>query len=542
MRTPSVLLLAAFTGAACAGGVHPDQDQGDGFAVAAGKEDNFYSLTAREFLVRGDSTVTIEESLAAADDDAKLARVKELVSMKHVAFAWFLSEYLVKKESDDANSDWGGMGGLNKAGSYEDLDIEAVDARTYRFTFQHIVVGPDDLMQKLPLVTDGAHRRFDLVIGKPSNAEMARLETNAEWYRSAPWSDFNPATVREDQKETLSLTIEPERESTDAFFDYNALLADDVLDIDVHFGWDYHSEYHVKHARSLFFWLGRRGYEAPVVNFDELTRTSGAFTRTLRAHGRDVEVRVRIFYGKTGSDTDPDTDAGGRVLEEDMRASLATKDVIVYSGHSGPFYGFALGNWKRTSEGDLDDSEMSTVLMPENRYQVILAEGCDTYQIGQAFQNNPAKPGGAFVDVITTTQSSDATSPEAVQDLISRLTETDSSGEHRPRTMKSLIKDLDSISYWFKTWYGIHGIDDSPKLHPYADLEALCTTCRDSDDCGGTGNACITIGENDGSKRCAAVCTDDSGCPTGYRCAEVASRATSRIYTSACVPTSLSCQ
>lgn len=42
--------------------------------------------------------------------------------------------------------------------------------------------------------------------------------------------------------------------------------------------------------------------------------------------------------------TDPDTDAGGKVLEDLARASLKTRDVVIYSGHSGPFYGFALAN------------------------------------------------------------------------------------------------------------------------------------------------------------------------------------------------------
>ena len=63
---------------------------------------------------------------------------------------------------------------------------------------------------------------------------------------------------------------------------------------------------------------------------------------------------MRIYYGRTGTDTDPDTAAGGIVLEKDMRESLNTRDVIIYSGHSGPFYGFALANWKKTDEGDLD--------------------------------------------------------------------------------------------------------------------------------------------------------------------------------------------
>jgi hypothetical protein len=277
-----------------------------------------------------------------------------------------------------------------------------------------------------------------------------------------------------------------------------------------------------------------------VATFAELNRSSGPFTRTIDANGRAVGVEVRIFYGHAGGDTDPDTDAGGRVLEEDMRESLRTRDVIVYSGHSGPFYGFALANWRRTAEGDLDDSEMGSVEMPAGRYQIVFAEGCDTYHIGEAFRRNPAKPDGAFVDIVTTTAPSNASSPAAVQDMIGRLVETDGQGRHRPRTMKSLINDLDTNSYFFRTMYGIHGIDDNPQLHPYAVVENLCEPCERDDDCGGVGNLCVSLGEGQG-RRCAPSCTTDAGCPADARCRNVAAASTATIYGSACVPADMTC-
>jgi hypothetical protein len=368
---------------------------------------------------------------------------------------------------------------------------------------------------------------------------MARLETNAEWYRDAPWDAWNPETAPADQKEALVLSVARETSSTDAWWDYDALLADGVIDIDVHFGWDYHDAYHVKHARALFTWLKDKGFRAPVSSFDKLTRTSAAFTRTIDADGEPVEVQVRIFYGKTGAVTDPDTDDGGRALEDDVRASLARRDVIVYSGHSGPFYGFALANWKKTSEGDLDDSEMRSVEMPAERYQIVVAEGCDTYQIGEAFRANPAKPDGRYIDIITTTSFSNASSPATVQDFLGALIERDSRGRLRPRTLKSLLTDLDSNGGGFHTMYGIHGIDDDPALHPFGIEENLCTECEVNADCGGVGNLCVTIGDD--GRRCAAACTDDRGCPDGYACRAIASQSTSTIYGNACVPVGLRC-
>lgn len=538
MRTSLLAALTALIG--CTTGTPGPSDVSDGLVVPDGKADDFLSLTAAEFVVEGRTTVTLEEDLRGADEETRMARVRELVGYEQVLLSWFLTQYFIDKKSDDSNSGYGGYAGMAKANTVDELDIRQEDELTYSFAIQQLIAADDELLDRLPtqLRPDGA-REFVLTVGTPSNEEMARLETNHEWYRSAPWSSWNPETVADEKKEDLTLTIRPEVASEDAWFDYAGLFEDGILSIDVHFGWDYHGDYHVKHAESLFGWLSRNGYDAPVDEFAALDRTSGPFTRTLDANGREVEVRVRIFYGQTGGDTDPDTDAGGRVLEDDVRASLRDSDVIVYSGHSGPFYGFAMGNWRRTEEGDFDDSEMASAEMPENRYQLVVAEGCDTYHIGEAFRRNPAKPEGRFIDIITTTAPSNASTPGAVQDTIAHLTETDGEGRHRPRTMRSLLRDLDSNSYWFHTMYGVHGIDDNPQLHPYAEAENLCGECAVDADCGGLGNRCVEVGAS--GRRCAASCTTTAGCPDGFSCRDVASASSRVIYDQVCVPQDLSC-
>jgi hypothetical protein len=501
--------------------------------IDEGKADDFLSLTAREYVVSGTATVTLEDRFRGSTEAQRMTRARELVSMRQIAIAWFLNQYLVDKEHEDSNADYGGFGAMSKAGDYEALQITRV-GRTLEYTFQfrQLLAGRTNLMTLLPLTTaaDGS-RTLTLTVGRPTNEEMARLETNHEWYRQAPWDAWNPSAVPATQKEDLVLTIAREVESQDAWLDYQSLFADGVLDLDVHFGWDYHDAYHVRHARALFSWLRNRGFTAPVSRFDQLTNTSGAFVRTIRANGRDVRVEVRIFYGKTGSATDPDTDAGGRQLEADARASLASRDVIVYSGHSGPFYGFALGNWRETEEGDLDDSEMASVPMA-NRYQIVFAEGCDTYQIGAAFRANPAHRDLARLDVITTTSFSNAESPAAVQDFITRLIERDSRGRHRPRTVSSLLRDLDANpGAGFHTMYGMHGVDDNPQLHPYAEREMMGEACSVNADCGELGNLCVRAA---GERLCTAACTTDAGCGEGWACRQIASNGA--IYGRACMP------
>ncbi len=539
MRTTATAVLAAsllsvgtisLTG--CTGGADEADDPEDSVFVDDSKADDFFSTSAAEFILEGKSTVTIDAALASAPQAERLAAAKKLVGYKQIAVAWFVTQYLVAKEHDAANASFGGFSGLAKAGAFQDLGItERADKITFDFTFRQLAAGGKNLMSQLPIRTVNGKPSFDLEIGKPSNTQLAQLETNNEWYRQAPWTSWNPATVSAEQKENITFSMTRERESTDAFFDIASLTADGKLDIDVHFGWDYHSEYHLKHSRSFFTWLKNQGFSAPVASWDVMTHETGAFKRTVKADGKNVNVEVRFYFGKPGTATDPDTDAGGIVLENLARASLKTRDVVVYSGHSGPFYGFALANWKKTSEGDLDDSEMRTMELRSD-YQVVLAEGCDTYQIGEAFKENPAKA-GKNVDVITTMSFSNASSPATVQNFLAAVLARDSASNLRPQPVSTLLTKLDSETWGFTPMYGMHGIDDNPKVVPFAKTATFGKTCSVNTDCGGPGNLCVGTTAT-GGKKCTAACAADPGCGAGYTCKAVASSASSTIYGRAC--------
>jgi len=506
-------------------------DPEDGVVVEDGKADNYISLIAKEYVVAGSARVVVE----AGEGEA---RARELIVHKHMAITWFLNQYLVDKDASggdhgDPNAAYGGFSAMVKDGAFEDLDLVQKNATTWEFSFTQIIAGRANLLRRLPL---DAQKRFSIEIGKPTNEEMTG---DPEWYRKDPWNAWNPVDVAQAKKETLTLQITEERKSTDAWWDYNRLLDDGVLTIDAHFGYDYNPErQHLTDSRSLYNWLLGRGFRSPVTSFDRLTRTSKALTKTITANGRQVRVDVKIHYPKAGGATDPDTDAGGKQLELDMLASLATKDVVVFSGHSGPLYGFALANWNKTAEGDLDDAELAVAPLATGKYQVVLAEGCNTYMLGHALLTNPSKQ-GKDIDIITTTNPSVSYSP--VEDFLARLLELDSQARLRPRTLTNTIADLDLYTDGEAqpTMYGVHGVDDNPKVHPFAKLENACTACSSNAQCGGVGNACIAIGAS--GKRCAAACTDDSGCGAGYKCKDVASSSTSTIYGSYCVPETRSC-
>lgn len=530
--TLAALSLGAGLVGACTDSASSD-DPEDSVFVDDGKADDFFSMSAQEYTLSGKSTVVLDASMADKPAPERLAAAKKLVGYKQIAIAWFITQYLVDKEHEDANASFGGFGGMAKAGAYEDLEIrERADKVTFDFTFKQLAAGGKNLMSKLPVRISGGKQVFDLEIGRPSNTEMAQLETNSEWYRNAPWSGWNPANVSADKKEKITFEIAKEKASTDGFFDLDRLTADGKLDIDVYFGWDYHSDYHLKHSKAFFEWLEDEEFRAPVSSWDKLTTSTAPFTKTVKADGRSVKVEVRMFFGKPGTNTDPDTDAGGVVLENLAADSLKTKDVIVYSGHSGPFYGFALANWKKTAEGDLDDADMRVAQMPRDRYQVVLAEGCDTYQIGEAFKENPNKA-GKNIDVITTTSFSDASSPATVENFLSALLARDSSNRLRPQPVSSLLTKLDSQSWSFTTMYGMHGIDDNPKVVPFARVSNFGRSCSANADCGGPGNLCVSAGAGLG-KKCTAACAGEAACGTGYTCKAVASASSSTIYGRAC--------
>lgn len=535
MRRIALCALAslAATAVACDDGMLDGEDPEDSVFVDDGKADDFFSVSAQEYLLEGSSTVVLDAAMASRPAAERLAAATKLIGLKQIAIAWFITQYLVDKEDEDPNAHFGGFGGMAKAGAYQDLAIrERADKVTFDFTFRQIAAGGRSLMTKLPTRLVGGKTVFDLEIGRPSNTELAQLETNHEWYRNAPWDGWNPAAVPAAQKEKITFAISKERASTDAFFDMARLTADGTLDMDVYFGWDYHSEYHLKHSKMLFTWLKDQGFRAPVTTWDKLTPTSGAFTRTVKADGKTVNVEVRMYFGKPGTSTDPDTDAGGRVLEGLALESLAKRDVIIYSGHSGPFYGFALANWKKTEEGDLDDADIRVAAMPRDRYQVVLAEGCDTYQLGTAFKENPNKA-GKNVDIITTTSFSDASSPASVENFVSALLARDSLARLRPQPVSTLLTRLDGASAGFTSMYGMHGIDDNPTVVPWAKTANFGKKCSANADCGGPGNLCVSTARG---KQCTAACTGagDGGCGTGYTCKAVASSSSSTIYGRAC--------
>lgn len=520
--------------------------QGCSAASADGSEQldsdlDFYSSSAREYFVSGTSTVTLEPELANATTEAKEKRAKELVALKNVAISWFLNQYLATKESEDANKSYGGFSALTKFASEEDTALTKTGDLTYSFTFRVEVAGKKELVDALPgtSIPGEGGKKFTLQMGKVSNSDLARLDTNHEWYRDAPWSSFDPTTLPADRLESIDLSLVPQPGSKDAYLSYDKLFADGELSIGVHFGWDYWSRYDIQSSRTLYGWLTTsQGFRSPVPSYEKYLRTSGPLTKTIRANGKDVLVKLWLYHPGDASQNvpgpDPDTDEGGKVLEDDVRDSLAHREVIIWEGHSGPLYGFALANWKKTEEGDFDDSDIPAAEMPSS-YQIVMANGCNTYDLGQAFWKNPAKANHQNINVITTTSFSNASTDASAQRLITALT-NQTNGRVAASRVSQLASALDGDQGWgFDSMFGVHGIDANPKSNPLSDATKLCAACASDADCGADGNHCTLLSSTE--RVCTTGCVDDSGCAAGYACKAVRSATEKQ-----CVPASGSCR
>jgi hypothetical protein len=281
-----------------------------------------------------------------------------------------------------------------------------------------------------------------------------------------------------------------------------------------------------------------QGFRSPVAGYEKLLRTSGPLTKTIRANGRDVRVKLSLYHPGDASQNvpgpDPDTDEGGRDLEADARESLKSREVVVWAGHSGPLYGFALANWKKTAEGDLDDSEIPTLELSRN-YQLVVANGCNTYAFGQAFWANPAKADHSNVNVVTTTSFSNAGTDASARRVVTALT-NQTNGRVAASRISELASSLDSAQGgWFDTMFGVHGIDANPKYNPLSDKSKLCASCAADADCGADGNHCSQISST--QRVCTTGCIDDSGCAQGYAC-----KSLRNVTEKQCVPSSGACR
>ena len=178
------------------------------------------------------------------------------------------------------------------------------------------------MLSKLPIQTVGGQQVFDLEIGKPTNDQMGQLDDERRVVppgavgRVGPEQGPRRQEGDRDARDRAREGARPTRSSTWRSSPRTARSTSTCTSAGTTTTTSTSST-----ARRSSPGCRTRASSAPVAELGHADEDTAAFTKTDDRGRQHVTVEVRIFFGKPGTETDPDTDAGGKVLE-DMRASL----------------------------------------------------------------------------------------------------------------------------------------------------------------------------------------------------------------------------
>ncbi len=555
----------------------PTEEEDENVIAPAGKEDNFFSNTAQEYKASATVPIMLDEKYKTKTESERLSRARKIMEGKTKQISWFLHVYLVDKSHDDEAGDYGGLRAMVLDGSFESDALKADLSDPLKFTYSYAIQvgGTKRLWSKIrsDLGLSSSADTFPLKMAKLENSKLISFSHSG--YGAGDWS---PEKCNCDT-ESLDIKLEAIEAPNDAYLDMAKMLEDKVMDVSVHFGWDYHARYDITHSRTVYKWLvGSMGFTSPAASYDKYNRLSGPLTKKVTVNNEQITMNVTLFRpdpcesfdedGSNGSwakavkkdkankkrscddykwddakaNANPTTSTGAGNLMKDLKDSLKTRDAIIFTGHSGYTYGYALASWYKTSKGDLDPPEIKKLDLPKDKSQLFVMSGCDTYHVAQAFKQNPNKLGLVNADVITTTSFSDASDVNDTKDIIRALV-GDSSDKVSAHSYGKMMKSLNPSTYDYGwghfVMYGVHGIDDNPLGNPLGDPTKTCTTCTKDSDCGAAGNVCVRL--NSSEKVCATECLHDKGCTTGRVCRKFGSSSSGYLRGMACVPKALSC-
>lgn len=500
--------------------------------VGSGKEDNYRSTSAREFVATSTLTVVLDEADAALPEAERLKRAEDLVSAKLLQVGWFLNLWVSDKEPEDSNKDYGSFHAMARNSSVKSLAITAVDARTYRFQFEATIAGQNSFLSLVGGVSKDGGKLVDLNMGKVSNSELL----SGTWQSRYGVHSWKPSLETADKLEIVPTLIKESPRSSNAFLNYKELYKDKQLLVGAQFGFDYNSgRQDLANARQLYFDLLDRGFQSPVAKYEDLKLDSAPLSRTSIVDGETVDVSVKLVH--PGMVADPGKADDAKKLRDALLDLLAHKEVVLFNGHAGVSGRLLPGNFQATSAGNILPDEYPKLALYDG-FQIFLIEGCQTYaRFTDGFRQNPAKrgPNGELVkmDIVTSTSYTwTSQGAEAMEAILFPLV-----GESETKPVKAVSWDdvlrVMNAAPSSTAFMGVNGIDNDPHAHPFANAENLGKSCTSSTSCGGDGNLCVKKSSASTQKICATVCIDDAGCPSTHRCNKVASNNT--INSKACV-------
>ncbi|MCK5796411.1 MAG: hypothetical protein KAI47_04475 [Deltaproteobacteria bacterium] len=497
----ATLMLSTFVGGACVSSPGVSEDIAG--VIPSGKADDYLSSTSREYFLSGEMNLTLDAIWAEKEVDAKRDRAKTLAEYKAKAYGYYLNDYLVAKENEDANGTYDGFGALIKQTTLDTL-IEQTDKDGMRWSvLWEIEMGaPHDLISKLPIETD-AHGATSFKLKVP-------VLTAWQLEHSSYPRHFDPSTYKQDMEEIV-VTIRPEKASSDAYPEYEELFKDGKLDVLILVGGDYNdSRYDLASTEKIFDWLRIAGYQHEARKYTDLTLDSPPFLRTINVAGKKVNIEITLYWGDIVPVDELDK------LRTKIIDAYKTMDVVIYDGHAGQDPGYSGVVYHYNPRHAIPANDFAALSLP-SKYQIYLFNGCKTYNTyPDAMYRNPVKT-TKNLDIISTINfswlSMQATTTSAfLVELLARK-----GGTHDPQTYMQILSRINKDAN-DNVYYGVHGLDDNPHGNPYADVASLCQPCTASAACPGGDNLCVGLS---GGTVCAMECTANDGCPEGYTCAPV---------------------
>ncbi|HRH00738.1 MAG TPA: hypothetical protein PLR99_31065 [Polyangiaceae bacterium] len=450
--------------------------------AAANSEDelNYRSTAGQEFALTTRVTFKPSAAITALQGAEKDAAVRAKADELRLAVTTAITGELDRIWPEDQRISDAGVAIQFRQDTATTSALDAT-ADGYAFTVNAEFAGINDLLRKLPLTTEG---------GKTFLPVPATLDGEAL---------------------KLQVFITPIERSRNAYPKYLALFADG-LDIAVHVGGDHNDPpKDIDHARSIYDDLVANGFRSPVARFEDLKIDSGPLTSAIKVKGAEVAVRVRIVHVDMST---PDT---RQLLVDAYKASAKSADVVIYDGHAGRSLGYS---------GVVVAYKPARVAIPAatfkdiestDKQQVYLFNGCETYTgyADELYKNPKRNPENT--DVITTGNYS-AIQSKANQVIAFIHSFIDGrGGAWIPRSWDSVLGRMNAVGE--RSWvhvYGVHGIDENPKVSPLADVRKVGASCTQDADCGAADSRCLQVSSS--RKVCGVACADSAGCPSGTKC------------------------
>ncbi|MDB4933123.1 MAG: hypothetical protein JWP87_95 [Labilithrix sp.] len=473
-RLAVLTVVPVLLATACSSSVEPDAD-------SSADEINYRSTAGQEFALSTNVTFKLSAETQALSGDAKDAAVLVQAQTLRDSVLDTITSELDKLWPEEERTSNAGVAIQYRQASAALADLKALPDGSYGLTVSGEFAGIKDLERRLPMKT---------AVGKtflPINADLG-----------------------EGSKE-LQVFITPVARSLNAYPKYLEMFADG-LDIGVHLGGDHNTPpQDINHARSVYDDLVASGFRSPVAKFEDLKIDSGPLTSAIKVKGQDVPVRVRIVHA------DMSTPETRNLLVDAYKASAKDADVIIYDGHAGrrlDYSGVVLAyNPARSS---IPANEFKT-FETTDKQQVYLFNGCETYTgyADKLYENPKRKPENT--DIITTGNFSAIQSKanQVISFIHSFIDQR--SGAWIPRSWDSVLAKMNAVGE--RSWvhiYGVHGLDDNPKVSPLADVSKVGAACTNDSQCGAPDSRCIVVSAS--SKVCGVACADTAGCPTGTKC------------------------